>query len=82
MNGGEVLDALTAIARDIFADDSIVLSLNSTADDIPDWDSVNHITLVVSIEQHFHIKFNSAELDGMKNIGEMVTVVKDKLKKR
>ncbi len=51
-----------------------------TADDVPEWDSFNHINLIVAIEQAFKIKFQTAELEGMKNVGHLVTVIEKKLR--
>ena len=64
--------------RDTFDDDAIVLTSNTTAHDIKDWDSVNHINLIVAIEQEFHIKFRTAELEALKDVGEMVRLIESK----
>jgi acyl carrier protein len=66
---------LNEIFRDTFDDDTIDLTPNTTAHDIKDWDSVNHINLIVAIEEQFHIKLKTAELESLKDVGEMVRLI-------
>ena len=58
--------------RDVFDDEDIVVTDETTAADIEDWDSLEHINLLVAIERSFEIKFTMGETTGMKNVGEMV----------
>jgi acyl carrier protein len=71
----EIYSQLTDIFRDIFDDESIVLTAETTAADIPEWDSFNHINLIVATEQKFGIKFKTAELEGLKNVGHLVQLI-------
>jgi acyl carrier protein len=70
-----VLATLTELFRDVFDDDAIVLGLETRADDIAGWDSLNHISLLVAAEMRFGIKFRSAEMEGLKNVGELVALI-------
>lgn len=74
-----IYEQLTPIFRDIFDDESIVLTPDTRAADIPDWDSLNHITLVVAQETKFGIKFKSAELEELLNVGQLVHLIQQKL---
>ena len=67
----QVITEVTAIFRDVLDKDSIQLKYETTANDVPDWDSLSHIELVVAVEKHFKIRFNFADLQKFKNIGEM-----------
>lgn len=78
MTEQEIYGRVTQIMRDVFDDDSIVATPEMTARDVKDWDSVNHVTLIVAIEQAFGIKFKSAELERMKNVGQMVEQIEKK----
>lgn len=71
MTREKVYEQLNAIFQDIFDDSSILVSSTTTADDIEDWDSLEHINLVVAIEKKFGIKFNMNEVNNMKNVGDM-----------
>jgi acyl carrier protein len=73
-----ILERLTEIFHQIFDDDSIQLSLHTTANDIADWDSMNHISLIVAVETRFGIKFQSAETEELKNVGDFVALIAKK----
>ena len=79
MTREQTFDNLTAVFRDVFDDDSIVLHENTTADDIADWDSQSHITLILAAEQRFGVKFRTSELDSLKNVGDFVSLIDAKL---
>ena len=75
MNREEVYSKLNEVFQDVFDDDSIEVHDSTTADDIEDWDSLEHINLVVAVEKMFNIKFNMGEVNNMKNVGEMVDII-------
>jgi acyl carrier protein len=79
MNEGEIHQALTEVFRELFDDDSLVLSPSTTAADIPDWDSQNHINLILMTEGRFGIRFRTAELDSLRNVGEFLSLIQSKL---
>jgi acyl carrier protein len=78
MTQQEIYPRLTKIMRDVFDDDNLVATPELTANDVEGWDSVNHITLVVAVEEAFGIKFKSAELEKMKNVGQLVEQIEKK----
>ena len=78
MTEAEILSGLTDIFRETFDDDSIELTMNTTADDIDRWDSFNHINILVAVEEQFKIKFQTAEIEGLKNVGEFVHLFEKK----
>ncbi len=75
MSKEEVYEKLNEIFRDNFDDESITVNENTTADDIEDWDSLEHINLIASIESEFGMKFTMGEVVTMKNVGEMVGII-------
>lgn len=74
MSREEVFERLHEIFWDVFDDEDIRLTDATTSDDIEDWDSLEHINLVVEIENQFGMKFNQGEVHEMKNVGEMVVL--------
>lgn len=74
----EIFERLNTVFRDFFDDEDIELDEDTTADDIDDWDSLNHITLMASVEDEFGIRFTMGEVSGMKNVGEMARIIKDR----
>lgn len=75
MTREEVFGKLHEVFQDVFDDDSIMIAEQTTADDIEDWDSLEHINLVVAVEKCFGIKFTMGEVTGMKNVGAMVDII-------
>ncbi|MBE6878852.1 MAG: acyl carrier protein [Ruminococcaceae bacterium] len=70
-----IFEELTEIFRDIFDDEEIELTDETTADDIEDWDSLEQINLLVAIEKKYSIKFKLDEVSHLANVGDMVTLV-------
>jgi acyl carrier protein len=79
VENSHIYSKLTPIFREVFDDDSIVLTPETTAADIPDWDSVAHIGLIVAIEQRLGIKFKSSELEALHNVGHLAGIIEYKL---
>ena len=75
MNREEVIKRLNEVFRDVFGDDSISVSEETTTADIEDWDSIEHINLIGSVESEFGMKFKMREVSGMKNVGEMIRII-------
>lgn len=71
----DVYEKLNEVFREVFDDDEITVNDSTTADDIEDWDSLEHINLVVAVEKKFSIKFNMGEVNNFKNVGEMVDII-------
>lgn len=80
MTREEIYTALDEVFREEFDDDTLHVTDATTANDIEDWDSLEHINLVVAVEKRFHVKFTMAEVTGMKNVGEMVDILAERAK--
>ena len=74
----EIYERLNEVFRDVFDDDSIEVDEDTTAADIEDWDSLNHITLIDAVESEFGVHFTMGEVSGMKNVGEMAQIIKER----
>lgn len=79
MTRDEVMLALTEIFRERFDDDGIVLTDATTAKDIPDWDSLEHIMIINAIEKRFRLKLSMREASGFANVGDMADTIVKKL---
>ena len=75
MTRAEVYERLNEVFQDVFDDETITVNDDTTSDDIEDWDSLEHINLVVAVENEFGIHFNMGEVNKMKNVGEMVDII-------
>ena len=75
----QVYEKLTDIFRDVFDDDNIVLTPDTTAADIDGWDSVGHLNLILAIESRMKMKFKTTEIESLHNVGELAGLVEYKL---
>lgn len=76
MDEREIYARLNRVFQDVFDDDSIRITPATTSDDIEDWDSLAHISLISAVERTFRMKFRMGEITTMKNVGEMVAIIK------
>lgn len=75
MEKNDVLKKVNEIFIDVLDNEGILLTPATTASQVEDWDSLNHIHLVVAIEKQFKIRFTSLEIQGWTNVGEMVNCI-------
>lgn len=75
MDRQDIIKRLNEVFRDVFDDESIVISERTMADDIEDWDSIEHINLISAVEREFKIRFTMGEVSGMKDVGEMIDII-------
>ena len=79
MTQQDINPKLTGIFRDIFDDETLELRPGLTATDVPEWDSFNHINLIVAVESQFGVKFQTAELESMQTVGHLTDLIQSKL---
>ena len=80
MSREEMLRTVNEIFWDVFDDESIVVTEETTAADIEDWDSLTHITLISEVENEFDFTFAMKDVLGMKNVGEMLDIIEKQMK--
>lgn len=76
----QVMKDFNDLFIDVLENEDIVLNYGTTAADIPEWDSLNHIALVVAIEKKFGVQFTAREIQDYRNVGEMCDGVLLKLR--
>ena len=79
MTNEEIFKQLTEIFRDIFDNNSLNINRETTAADVEDWDSLAQISLLVAIEKEFKIRLSLDEVKSLKNVGDMLDVIKNKI---
>ena len=72
MDRNEILAKINEIARDVFDNDEVELTEQTTAADVEEWDSLSHLSLISDIEGEFGIRFTLSEISGPKNVGEFI----------
>jgi acyl carrier protein len=78
MNRDEIYSKLTVILRDVFDDESLQPTDGMTSEDVAEWDSTNHVRLMVAIEGEFKIRFETDEITAPENVGQIVDLIQSK----
>ncbi|MDF1519316.1 MAG: acyl carrier protein [Brevefilum sp.] len=76
-----ITEKLTQVFREVFDDDTLVLTDEMTADDVDAWDSLSHVNLMIAIEIAFGIEFKQNEIQSFANVGELRQGIEEKLGK-
>jgi len=76
---GELLNEVRGIAADVFQVDAKLLSAASSPDQVERWDSIQHLNLVLALEGKYGIQFEPEEMQRMKNLGEIASLLEDKI---
>lgn len=75
MDKQEIFDAVQQIFRDNFDDEELVITRETCADDIEDWDSLEQINLLTAMEKQFGIKFKLDDVRGLNNVGDLLDLI-------
>jgi acyl carrier protein len=75
MSKADVMNKLTTIMQELFENSSLVVTEETSGDDVDEWDSLTHISLIDSIEKEFKVKFGLGELLKLKNVGQMADLI-------
>jgi len=75
----EIYRKLTSIFRDVFDDDNLVVAPELTAAELDEWDSLQHIRLIIATEREFGLKFSASEIGALENVGEFADLIRRKL---
>ncbi len=72
------LETIREIMLDVFDLDDLEINEATSADDIEEWDSLSHIRLIVAVERKFGFKFKNAEIEALKNVGDLLALIETK----
>ncbi len=75
MTDQDILNRLTRILRDLLSDDSIVLTMETKREEVPNWDSFAYVSFIVAVEMEFGMKFRVAEVESFQNVGAIVRAI-------
>ena len=78
MDNREIVSRLTPIFRDVFNDNALVVTERLTAADVPTWDSLSNINMIVAVEKAFGARFSIKDVRALKNVGELIDLIKRK----
>ena len=75
MTQPEIHQKLTPVFRDVFDDPALEISETTTAQDVADWDSIMHVSLIVAVEKAFSTSFTTKEVRSMANVGDFMRLI-------
>jgi acyl carrier protein len=78
MEKSEIVSRLTPIFRDVFGDDTLVVTDSMTAADVAAWDSLSNINMIIAVEKAFGVKFSIKDVRSLKNVGELLELIERK----
>lgn len=78
MTPAEIKTQLTEVFRQVFDDHTLDIHDAMTAKDVPDWDSLNHINLIVAVERSFRVKFTTREVSALEKVGDLMALIEKK----
>lgn len=81
MNNSEILQVVTTIVQEVLELPDLNVTVNTSAADVDEWDSMTHIQLIAAIESKYKIRFALGELQALKNVGDMIELIQKKLNK-
>lgn len=74
-----IVEKITTIFREVFGDNNIVINDEMTAADVENWDSLTHMQMITKVEDELGIKFKLKELNRLKKVGDLISIVESKL---
>jgi acyl carrier protein len=78
----EILARVTRIVAGVLDQDDLELHEETVARDVPGWDSLSNVQILLAVEKHFGVRFTSREIQGLKDVGELCARLRDKQKDR
>jgi acyl carrier protein len=82
MDSDDLLVEVREVFRDVFDDPNIEIARESNADSIPDWDSLAHINLLMTIQRRFKVKFTLIDMQHLKDVGDLLVLLERKITER
>ena len=79
MNRTEILEKLNEVFHDVFDNNDIVVTEQTNANDIEEWASLIHITLISAVEDEFDVSFDMKTVVSMKNVGDMIDAIEEQI---
>jgi len=79
MTRADIFSELTPVFRDVFNEPGLILTEDLTANDVDNWDSLSHMVMITEVEQRFNIKFKLRDINKMRNVGDLVTILSERV---
>ncbi len=80
MQDEQIFQKIVAVIHEVFENDSLVISRETSAEEVEEWDSMQHIRLILTVEELFEIRFSTSEVVNLQVVGDLVEQIATKLK--
>ena len=70
-----MLQQVNEVFREVFDDDELTVTPETTAADVPGWDSLMHVRLIIAVEKAFQVRFSSSEVASLKDVGDLIELL-------
>ena len=71
----EILEEVSAIIKKVTKDNNASITMQTSAKDVKNWDSLNNVFIIVEMEKKFKMKFKASEVQRAKNVGELIEII-------
>ena len=80
MNDEQMWDTLVMVMRETFDRDDLMVTRETTAKDVEEWDSLANVELMVAVESAFDVRLRTGEISGLRNVGELRDVIASRMR--
>jgi acyl carrier protein len=70
-----ILGVIRTLVCDLFGADAAMITLDTSRDDVPGWDSLQHVNLIIDIERHFQVHLPEDRVSSIQTVGDVVDTV-------
>ena len=74
-----MIEKIQEIFKDVFDNEELLISQETTSKDIDEWDSMAQIDIIVALENEFGLKFTIEEVQKLTSIKSMISTLSKKL---
>lgn len=78
----ETRDRVIEVLREVFDTPDLEITSSSNAQTVPGWDSMKHVMIIMAVEENFKINLSTREMAGIRNVGDLIAVVSNKISVR
>ena len=71
----DIIKKIEPIFQELFLDDSLVITKNTSPENIEEWDSLAHISLLSAIEQELGIQFTAEDMSNIQDVAGMLAII-------
>jgi acyl carrier protein len=79
MDDATILSRLQVIFDDLFQDSRPTVTLELSAHDVDEWDSLMNVQLMVAAEQEFGISISAVDVENLQTVADLVRMIRAKL---